>query len=191
MGRANVYLPDDLERRVKAARVPVSEVCQQALLKAVEAAEATQAPLLGAEVAGAYRQGALAGEQWARAASAVTLLALLRDQRLDEIPTDHLPESWYSLNDDLTTAWEAGFVEAARAVVHAAVGVPSAAGPATDDTAAGEAATTPDDSFDAAVEGLVVAEPPPLGDESPSYIGLDHAGRRVAFDPHAAVAQDK
>ena len=62
MGRANVYLPDDLERRVKAARIPVSEVCQQALLKAVEAAESAKAPLLGAEVAGAYRQGALAGE---------------------------------------------------------------------------------------------------------------------------------
>ncbi len=28
MGRANVYLPDDLERRVKAARIPISEVCQ-------------------------------------------------------------------------------------------------------------------------------------------------------------------
>ncbi|MDQ1734055.1 MAG: hypothetical protein QOH56_306, partial [Pseudonocardiales bacterium] len=25
MGRANVYLPDDLERRVKAARIPISE----------------------------------------------------------------------------------------------------------------------------------------------------------------------
>ena len=144
MGRANVYLPDDLERRVKAARIPVSEVCQQALLKAVEAAESAQAPLLGAEVAGAYRKGALAGEQWARAASPVTLLALLRDQRLDEIPADHLPESWYSLNDELTTAWEAGFVEAARAVARAAVDVPSGPEPAPDDTAI----TEPDDPAD-------------------------------------------
>ena len=118
MGRANVYLPDDLERRVKAARIPVSEVCQQALLKAVEAAESAR-PSLGDAVAGAYRQGAQAGEQWARAASPVPLLTLLRDQRLDEIPTDHLPEAWYSLSDELTTAWEAGFVEAARAVARA------------------------------------------------------------------------
>ena len=78
MGRANVYLPDDLERRVKAARIPVSEVCQQALLKAVEAAESAR-PSLGDGVAGAYRQGALAGEGWARAASPVPLLTLLRD----------------------------------------------------------------------------------------------------------------
>src|SRR5689334_17587188 len=75
MGRANVYLPDDLERRVKAARIPVSEVCQQALLAAVEAAESGR-PRLGEAVAGAYRQGAEAGEQWARAASPVTLLTL-------------------------------------------------------------------------------------------------------------------
>ena len=39
MGRANVYLPDELERRVKAAQIPISEVCQRALLAAVEAAE--------------------------------------------------------------------------------------------------------------------------------------------------------
>src|SRR5689334_24122598 len=101
MGRANVYLPDDLERRVKAARIAVSEVCQQALLKAVEAAEATR-PSLGNDVASAYRRGTDAGEQWARAASPVTLLTLLRDQRLEQIPTDHLPEAWYSLSDELT-----------------------------------------------------------------------------------------
>ena len=71
-----IRLPDDLERRVKAARIPVSEVCQQALLKAVEAAESAQAPLLADGVTGAYRQGAQAGEQWARGASPVTLLTL-------------------------------------------------------------------------------------------------------------------
>src|SRR4051812_37095629 len=134
MGRANVYLPDDLERRVKAARIPVSEVCQQALLTAVEAAESPR-PLLGDAGARAHRQSAQAGEQWGHAASPVTLLTLLRDQRLDEIPTDHLPESWYSLSDELTTAWEAGFVEAARAVVRAAVDLPSAPDPAPISTA--------------------------------------------------------
>src|SRR3954469_12857166 len=98
MGRANVYLPDDLERRVKAARIPVSEVCQQALLAAVEAAEGER-PRLDEAVGDLYRRGAQAGEGWARAASAVTLLALLRDQRLEQIPPDQLPESWYSLSE--------------------------------------------------------------------------------------------
>src|SRR3954463_15571357 len=129
MGRANVYLPDDLERRVKAARIPISEVCQQALLAAVEAAESGR-PRRGEAVAGAYRQGVQAGEEWAWAASPVTLLTLLRDQRLDQIPTDHLPESWYSFSEELTAAWEAGFVEGARAVARAAVDVAPASGQA-------------------------------------------------------------
>lgn len=47
------------------------------------------------------------------------------------------------------------------------------------------------DGPDMAGEELFVAEAPSLGDDSTSYIGLDQAGRRVAFDPHAAVAQDK
>src|SRR4051812_17697471 len=194
MGRANIYLPDDLERRVKAARIPLSEVCQQALLKAVEAAESGPSPL-GDGVAGAYHQGTQAGERWARAASPVTLLTLLRDQRLDQIPADHLPESWYSLSDELTTAWEAGFVEAARGAARAAVDVAPGSGPAPDaapdavpdDTPTGG----PEDRADPAGEELVIVESPPLGDDSTSYIGLDHAGRRVAFDPHAAVAAEK
>ncbi len=189
MGRANVYLPDDLERRVKAARIPVSEVCQRALLEAVEAAESAR-PSLGDAVSGAYREGVQAGERWARAASTVTLLTLLRDQRLDQIPTDQLPESWYALSDELTTAWEAGFVEAARGVARAAVDVPL--GPAAVTDLEPDAGTRAPDAADGTTdEALVVTEPPPLGDGSTSYIGLDHAGRRVAFDPHAAVAQDK
>src|SRR3954471_16011705 len=194
MGRANVYLPDELERRVKAARIPVSEVCQQALLTAVEAAESGRQPL-GEAVAGAYRQGGQAGERWGRAASPVTLLTLLRDQRLDQIPTDHLPESWYSLSDELTTAWEAGFVEAGRGAGRAAVDVAPGSAPAPHATPAAAPDDTPtngpDDRPDPAGEELVIVESPPLGDDSTSYIGLDHAGRRVAFDPHAAVAADK
>src|SRR4051812_21756075 len=194
MGRANVYLPDDLERRVKAARIPVSEVCQQALLTAVEAAESARPPL-GDAVAGAYRQGAQAGKQWARAASPVTLLTLLRDQRLDQIPTDHLPESWYSLSDELTTAWEAGFVEAARGAARAVVDLAPASDSdpgSTPDAATDDTPTSrPDDRPDPAGEEPLIVEAPPLGDDSTSYIGLDHAGRRVAFDPHAAVAADK
>ena len=195
MGRANVYLPDDLERRVKAARIPVAEVCQQALLRAVEAAKSGR-PRLGDAVSGAYRQGVQAGERWARAASPVTLLTLLRDQRLDQIPTEHLPESWYSLSDELTTAWEAGFVEAARGVARAAVDVAPASDPAPDSTpdAAApddEPTSGPQDPPRPAEEQPFIGESPPLGDDSTSYIGLDHAGRRVAFDPHAAVAKDK
>lgn len=45
MGRANVYVPDDLERRVKPAGIPISEVCQRALLAAVEAVEGDHQPL--------------------------------------------------------------------------------------------------------------------------------------------------
>ena len=212
MGRANVYLPDDLERRVKAARIPVSEVCQQALLAAVEAAEA-QRPRLGEAVAELYRRGAQAGERWARAASSVTLLALVRDQRLDQIPADQLPESWYSLSDELTTAWEAGFVEAARTVARAAVNdVPVSPGSVTpspadagtgavDDATPGPVADAaegstpspgrPGDQPHPTEDATPAAESPALGDGSTSYIGVDHAGRRIAFDPHAAVADDK
>jgi post-segregation antitoxin (ccd killing protein) len=230
MGRANVYLPDDLERRVKAARIPVSEVCQQALLAAVEAAEAER-PRLGEAVGDLYARGEEAGERWARAASTITLLALVRDQRLEQIPPDCLPESSYSLSDELTTAWEAGFVEAARAVARAAVNSVSAspgrsaanAMPSTSDSdvAAGRGSgdDTPDvaggttervgtasagsvsgligrpgQQSDGAGDGLPGDEPadtPKLGDGSTSYIGVDHAGRRIAFDPHAAVAEDK
>ena len=150
-------------------------------------------------MAAAYRQGAQAGERWGRAASPVALLTLLRDQRLDQIPTDHLPESWYSLSDELTTAWEAGFVEAARGVARAAVDVapgPEAASDSPPDAAPSAApddtsTSGPGESPDPLVEELVITESPSLGDDSTSYIGLDHAGRRVAFDPHAAVAEDK
>src|SRR3954470_18280669 len=175
MGRANVYLSDDLERRVKAARIAVSEVCQQALLAAVEAAESGRPPL-GDAVAGAYGQGAQAGERWARAASPVTLLTLLRDQRLDQIPTDHLPESWYSFSDELTAAWEAGFVEAARGVARAAVDVGPPSDPAPDSTSDAARDDMPtgadDERADPAGEPVSV-QSPSLGDDSTNYIGLD------------------
>jgi hypothetical protein len=220
MGRANVYLPDDLERRVKAARIPVSEVCQQALLAAVEAAEANR-PRLDGAVGDLYVRGGEAGERWARAASVGTLLALVRDQRLAQIPSDQLPEFWYSLSEELTTAWEAGFVEAARAVARAVVGdvstspgrspgggTPSASGAgggADDDTSdvapgtteevvtasAGTTVGGPGDQPDLEADAPPVVESPALGDGSTSFIGVDHAGRRIAFDPHAAVVDGK
>jgi len=212
MGRANVYLPDELERRVKAARIPISEVCQQALLAAVEAAE-VERPRLDDAVADQYARGAETGGRWARSASAVTLLGLVRDQRLDRIPPGQLPPTWYSLSEELTTAWEAGFVETARSVARAAVdGVPgrdpAADAPASNpaSTPASGPASTPEGAATSPVQeptGTTVDDPhpadddapgtqsPPLGDASTSYVGVDHAGRRIAFDPHAAVADDK
>ena len=104
----------------------------------------------------------------------------------------------------MTAAWEAGFVEAARGAARAAVAV----APAQDAAADTPPDPAPDSAPDAAVpnvtpssgradspraagEELVIDETPQLGDGSTAYIGLDHAGRRVAFDPHAAVAEDK
>ncbi len=113
MGRANVYLPDDLERRVKVAQIPISEVCQRALLAAVQAAEAGGGPLddgLREHV----RRGRVAGEEWARTAAPDQLLTLVRDQRFREIPADALPEDLYSLTAEQSLAWEAGFSLGAR-----------------------------------------------------------------------------
>ena len=40
MGKVNVYLPDELERAVREANIPLSSVCQSALRAAVERVEA-------------------------------------------------------------------------------------------------------------------------------------------------------
>ena len=124
MGRANVYLPDDLERRVKAAQIPISEVCQRALLAAVEAAEGAGHPF-GDEVGRQFQRGWQAGLRWTEQASHEALLTLLRDQRLDEIPADMLPADLYSLTQEQALAWEAGFMEAARATVRIPLAVPA------------------------------------------------------------------
>ena len=116
VGRANIYLSDELERRVRAAKVPISEVCQQALTAAVEAAGAAGAPL-GQAAADCFAAGWTAGGRWTTEAGTADLLRLLRDLTLPEIPRDLLPDSWFSWNDDQTLAWEAGFAEAARTAV--------------------------------------------------------------------------
>ena len=73
----------------------------------------------------------------------------------------------------------------------------SATGSATgsDEVGSGEAAATAEaggTGEEPGGEDVPVAAPTPtLGDGSASYIGVDHAGRRIAFDPHAAVAKDK
>ncbi|HEX8767980.1 MAG TPA: hypothetical protein VF714_06395, partial [Jatrophihabitans sp.] len=125
MGRANVYLPDELERRVKAAQIPISEVCQRALLAAVEAAEGAGHPF-GEEVGRQFQRGWQAGLRWTEQAPHEALLTLLRDQRLDQIPAEMLPPDLYSLTSEQTLAWEAGFMESARATVR--IPLPAAGG---------------------------------------------------------------
>ena len=120
MGRANIYLSDELDRRVRAAKLPISEICQQALLTAVEAAEAGPAPL-GAGAGDCFAAGWTAGGAWVAEAPATELLRLARDLTLPEIPKELLPATWFSWNDEQTLAWEAGFLEAARSAVRAAL----------------------------------------------------------------------
>src|SRR3954471_9357565 len=120
MGRANIYLSDDLERRVRAAKLPISEICQQALLTAVDAAEADPTPL-GSAIADCIASGWTAGGEWAAKVDTTELLRLLRTGQLPEIPRDLLPGSWFSWSDEQTLAWEAGFVDAARTAVRKAL----------------------------------------------------------------------
>ena len=142
MGRANVYLSDDLERRVKAARIPISEVCQRALLAAVEAAEGAGDPF-GPEIGEQFQRGREAGARWIDQAAPEALLSLVRDQRLEEIPADMLPADLYSLTQNQVLAWEAGFAEGARAGVRIPQPTPAEAGPSLIKTAGAEPATPP------------------------------------------------
>jgi len=208
VGRANVYLPDDLERRVKAARIPISEVCQRALLAAVEAAEGTGLPF-GPEIGEQFQRGWQAGERWVAQAAPEALLTLLRDQRLEEIPAELLPADLYSLTQEQALAWEAGFAEAARATVRLPVAAEPPAGPsltkATDTPAeapAAEATSTdtappaeaePDEQAaqDEPVGGSPPARQAELGDDSGCQIGMTLDGHRVCFDPHAALRDGK
>lgn len=196
MGRANVYLPDELERRVKAAQIPISEVCQRALLAAVEAAEAGGHRLDG-ELRQHLRRGREAGEAWARTAAAEQLLTLLREQRFDEIPPDALPDDLYSLTTEQSLAWEAGFSVAARESAQLVVtqdgftGEPATLrSPVSLDKTDGDATDTATDGGDAA-SGVRAGSAPRLGDEAGARIGATVDGEPVSFDPHAAVRAGK
>lgn len=179
MGRANVYLPDDLERRVKAAQIPISEVCQRALLAAVESVESLH-PNFGEAVAVQFRRGWESGVRWTQAATSEAMLTLLRDQRLD-IPTELLPHDLYALSQEQTLAWEAGFVEAARSLVR----MPTP-GEKPEPTT-----TEAPDAHQVAEAEQPAAEPIELGDDSGSQIGVTLDGSPVSFDPHAAVRTGK
>lgn len=186
MGRANVYLPDDLERRVKAAQIPISEVCQRALLVAVESAEGARQPF-SAAVREQFGRGRQAGADWAAGASPVHLLALLRDQRLEEIPAEALPHDLYSLTQEESLGWEAGFVEATLASARAATPAKRQAPQADIDAESGasEAGAQTDP------ESRTASERPALGDDSGCRIGVSLDGDPVSFDPHAAVRAGK
>jgi len=184
MGRANVYLPDELERRVKAARIPISEVCQRALLAAVEAAEGAGNPY-SEEVGTQFQRGWQAGVGWTEQASAEQSLTLLRDQQLAEIPAEMLPHDLYSLSQEQAVAWEAGFMQAARASVR----VPQTAD--TNDSGVSDSGPHPEPDPIAEQLAEQQSAPEELGDDSGCQIGVTLDGNRVSFDPHAAVRAGK
>src|SRR5438045_4097889 len=77
--KVNVYLPDELSKRVKERDIPVSAVCQQALEERIRVADAVSkaradlAPVVerlarerAEEANAAYRNGFEAGVEWAR-----------------------------------------------------------------------------------------------------------------------------
>ena len=200
MGRANVYLSDDLERRVKAAQIPISEVCQRALLAAVEAAESGSRRLDSA-LREQFRRGRAAGETWAGSAVPEQLLTLLREQRFEEIPPDALPEDLYALTAEQGLAWEAGFSVAARESAHRLVPQVGPPGPQAsaeqasvrlDKTGNEARVTSTETSANTAgdADGETdsgTASTPRLGDDAGARIGATVDGDPVSFDPHAAV----
>ena len=194
MGRANVYLPDELERRVKAAAIPISEVCQRALLAAVEEAEnrgrrfteATRTQLL---------LGREAGESWIASASSEQLLALVRNPQLEQIPAEALPDDLYSLTGEQSLAWEAGFSAAARAAAATTVSAASAdRGVDAPSQQEAERGADPAESASQERPADEDAQPEPepgLGDDAGCRIGSTVEGAVVSFDPHAAVRSGK
>jgi hypothetical protein len=190
VGRANVYLPDDLERRVKAAQIPISEVCQRALLAAVEAAE-NGAQRFDEAVRVQLRLGREAGQSWAVRVPPEELLALVRTGSFDQIPSDALPADLYSLTNEQSLAWEAGFSAAAREAAAAAVSaewvVGASARDADEPPSSSESATPP-----RLIDTAARSEPgPELGDDSGCQIGSTVDEAPVSFDPHAAVRAGK
>jgi hypothetical protein len=197
MGRANVYLPDDLERRVKAARIPISEVCQRALQAALEAAEGGERRFDDA-VREQLRFGREAGDRWARSASTELLLALVRDQRFEDIPAEALPADLYSLTQQQSLAWEAGFSDAARTAAQSvlAADLGSDVAPTSKDgpdslPRASDTAMRPGSATDEQAQHGPEPESARLGDDAGCRIGETVDGEPVSFDPHAAVRAGK
>lgn len=187
MGRANVYLPDELERRVKAAQLPVSEICQRALLAAVEAAEGGL-PGFDESITAQYSRGWEAAVRWIEAAPMAGLLMLLRDQRLEEVPPELLPEDMYALTHEQVLAWEAGFMAAGRATIR--LPMPGSAEQQRRQPLEAETDTDADSGASAA-ESDAATDSAGLGDDADCRIGVTLDGHPVSFDPHAAVRAGK
>ncbi len=183
MGRANVYLPDDLERRVRAAAIPISEVCQRALLAAVEQAE-TGPGRFGGAVLDQYRRGHAAGTGWASNATQAQLLTLLRDQRFAELPAQALPADLYALTEEESLGWEAGFTEGARSAIRLDAAV-------TEDLPGSDEPDGSQSDQPAEPAGNTGEDGAALGDDSGCQIGSTLDGGAVCFDPHAAVRAAK
>jgi hypothetical protein len=181
MGRANVYLPDELERRVKAAQLPISEICQRALLAAVEAAEGGVHGF-SESISTQFQRGWDAAVRWTEGAPAASLLTLLRDQRLEDVPAEMLPDDLFSLTQEQTLAWEAGFMAAGRATIRPPLPLASSADSETGSSQPrAESDAPPGVSTDSAG----------LGDDADCRIGVTLDGDPVSFDPHAAVRAGK
>lgn len=193
MARVNVYLPDELDRRVRAAGIPISEVCQRALAAAVDGVEGGDG-LLEDDLADAFRTGWSAGGAWVRTAPREVLLTVLRDQRLADLPDSERPADQFAQTRQQVLAWEAGFVDAVRAAVRSALSAAEArseggpiAGTGSDDPEAGlspAAAAEPGD-------GSAGPDDTGLGDDGDCTIGVSDAGTPVSFDPHTAVRSQR
>ncbi|MCW2656055.1 MAG: hypothetical protein JWR06_248 [Jatrophihabitans sp.] len=197
MGRANVYLPDELERRVKAAQIPISEVCQRALQAALEAVEGGGRRFDDA-AREQLRRGRDAGDRWARSASSELVLRLVRDQRFEDIPAEALPGDLYSLTEQQRLAWEAGFSDAARTAAHALVMANRGTEVGPDNaegqdglTSASDSATRSDTAPDDQAQQTPIPERTRIGDDAGCRIGETVDGDPVSFDPHAAVRAEK
>jgi hypothetical protein len=186
-----VYLPDELERRVKAAQIPISEVCQRALLAAVEAAE-NGARRFDDAVRSQLRLGREAGESWAARVPPEELFALARHLSFEEIPADALPADLYLLTSEQSLAWEAGFCAAAREAAVAAVSAARVAGAPAD--GAEKEVSSPASPSRVRLAKTVPnseADGSGLGDDSGCQIGSTVDEAPVCFDPHAAVRAGK
>src|SRR5919201_1903486 len=185
VGRANVYLPDELERRVKAAQIPISEVCQRALLAAVEAAE-KRGRCFDEGIRTQLRLGREAAESWVASAPPEQLLALVRNPQLEHIPAEALPDDLYSLTGEQSLAWEAGFSAAARAAASAAVSADRVVDAPAVDADPGVASAS---SAGRQRPAETVDQPetePGLGDDAACRIGSTVDGGGGVFHPHAA-----
>jgi post-segregation antitoxin (ccd killing protein) len=190
VGRANVYLPDELERRVKAAAIPISEVCQRALLAAVEAAE-NHGRRFDEAIRTQLRLGREAGESWVASAAPEQLLALVRNPQLEQIPAEALPDDLYSLTGEQSLAWEAGFSAAARAAASAAVTADRVVDAPAQDADPGVANAESASREQPAERADEPETEPGLGDDAGCRIGSTVDGAPVSFDPHAAVRAGK